>query len=454
MRSIALDIGTTKICALAVDEDDGAVLEILSADNAFLPSSFPWERIQDPEYTLGIAEELCSSLIKKHSPVRGIGVSGQMHGILYVNPEGKAVSPLYTWQDMCGAQPYRDGKRYADYLKQFSSAPLSAGYGLATHFYRCRAAAVPAGASGICTIGDYIAMSLCAVHTPCIHATNAAGLGFFDLSGLSFDLPAMESAGLDPSVLPRISGEYEVVGETRGGIPMCAAIGDNQASFLGSVRDTDSSILVNIGTGSQISLVTGRAEKAGGLEPRPFFEGTFLLVGASLAGGRAYAFLEAFFRGVLSMAGVSAGRPLYQAMDALTDQPPADPLEVNTMFAGSRRDASLRGWIKNISEDNFTPAALVRGFLDSMARELHDMFLLAPEKNAYQRLVGSGNGFRKNQPLRRIVSEKFNMPVSMTRYQEEAAYGAALFALIGTGRFSGISEARRMVQYQEDERRE
>ena len=452
MRAIALDIGTTKICALALDEDEGRVLEILSSDNAFLPSPFPWERIQDPEHILGIVEGMCSALIKKHSPVRGIGISAQMHGILYVSSVGKAFSPLYTWQDMCGARIYRNGKSYADHLKEKSSGPLAAGYGLATYFYHHCNGKVPTEASALCTIGDYIVMSLCALPAPRIHATNATGLGFFDFSGCSFDLPALEAAGLTPSILPRISGEYEVLGETRMGIPVCAAIGDNQASFLGAVRETDSSILINIGTGSQISLVTRSAGKISGLESRPFFEGRSLLVGASLAGGRAYAFLEHFFQEVLKMAGMPAGS-LYPVMDncALANQPSPCPLEVNTMFAGSREDASVRGWIKNISEDNFTPAALIRGFLDSMAGELYRMFLSAPDRNTYQRLIGSGNGLRKNQPLRLIVSEQFGMPIEMPRYQEEAAYGAALFALIGTGRFSGITEARQMIQYMEPE---
>jgi sedoheptulokinase len=451
MRVIALDIGTTSICALAVDEDSGAVLEILSAANSFLPSPHPWERIQDPERILGIAEGMCSALTKKHAPIRGIGVTGQMHGILYVNPSGRAVSPLYTWQDMCGALPCRDGKTYTDYLNEQPPGNAAGGYGLVTHFYRGCTHTIPAGASGICTIGDYITLSFCEAHKPLIHTTNAAGLGFFDLPCRSFDVHNMEKAGIDPSFLPRISGEYDIAGETQSGVPVCVAIGDNQAGFLGSVRDVDSSILINMGTGSQISLISRGDETAGGLELRPFFEHRYLWAGASLSGGRAYALLEDFFQGVLRMAGTSSDQPLYPVMDncALTDHPSACSLEVNTMFAGSREDSSARGWIKNISEDNFTPASMIKGFLHGMARELYEMFLPVPERHTYKHLIGSGNGLRKNLPLRRIISEKFNMPVNMPRYEEEAAYGAALFALICTGRFSGITEAQGIIHYQE-----
>jgi sedoheptulokinase len=452
VRVITLDIGTTKICALAVDEDSGAVLEILSADNSFLSCPHSWERIQDPEYILGIVEGMCTTLIKKYAPIRGIGISGQMHGILYINPSGRAVSPLYTWQDMRGAQTYRNGKTYTDHLNEVQPGHIAAGYGMATHFYHRCTNTIPSGASGFCTIGDYIVLSLCGAHKPLIHATNAAGLGFFDPASRSFDVYNMERAGIDPSFLPRISGEYEIADETQSGIPVCTAIGDNQASFLGAVRDADSSILVNVGTGSQISLVNHGTEKAEGLELRPFFEDRFLLVGASLSGGRTYALLEEFFQGVLKMAGKSSDCSLYPVMDnCALMEPPAYPLEINTLFAGSRENFSSRGWIKNIREDNFTPAFMIRGFLDGMARELYDMFLTVPGKEKYLHLIGSGNGLRKNLPFRRIIAEKFHIPIGIPLYQEEAAYGAALFALICAGRFSGITEAQAMIRYQEVE---
>lgn len=61
-------------------------------------------------------------------------------------------------------------------------------------------------------------------------------------------------------------------------------MGDNQASFLGSVRQARQTLLVNVGTGAQISLYAERPFQAPGAESRPFLGSSWLLVGSTLCG--------------------------------------------------------------------------------------------------------------------------------------------------------------------------
>jgi sedoheptulokinase len=435
-----------------MDEDTGVVLEILSSRNAFLPQDHPWERMQDPLRIYELSETMISKLIKKYSPVRCIGISGQMHGILYIDSAGKALSPLYTWQDQRSALPFREGKSYTEYLASLSRGSIAPGYGLATYFYHASTGSVPSGTAAICTIGDYLAMGLCRSSKAVIHTTNACGFGFFDVPGRVFDTAALEAGGIDPSILPDISAGSETLGETPEGIPVSVAIGDNQASFLGALGDSGSDILINIGTGSQISFVCGNIKNYRGLELRPFFEDRFLLVGASLCGGRAYALLENFFREVLKMAGYSHESPLYPFMDSLVSAGEnKNPLLVNTLFEGTREDPSLRGWIQNISESNFTPANLAAGFLEGIACELYRLYQPVLEYKKHERLVGSGNGVRKNRPLQQILSKKFCMPLEVPLYTEEAASGAAFFALLCTGYLKDISQTRNLIRYKKTE---
>ena len=458
MAVLAFDIGTTKICAIVVDEKSGAILECRSEKNAFLPAANSCDRRQNPEKIFAVVEELASGLLNKYRFFRCIGVTGQMHGILYLDSSGRAVSPLFTWQDSSASLAMENGETYSLYLKKISPGPISPGYGLATCFFHLKNNQIPKHAARICTIGDYVAMRLCASRAPVMHATNAGGMGFFNLRSLSFDEKSLELAGLDPSLLPETVAAAEVIGETPGGIPVCVSIGDNQAGFLGSVQDSGESILVNIGTGSQISFLGSISVKPDFLEARPFFDGHFLLVGASLCGGRAYAMLESFFRQVLLMAGSGGDCSLYEKMDAAADsaidaalQKMGEPIPgVNTLFAGSRSDPSARGCIQNITENNFTPANLAAGFLNGMAQELYDFYAPVKEENdvIHKSLVGGGNGIRKSRPLRRILSEKFNMLLKIPLCQEEAAYGAALFALTGAGYFKNVSQAQRLVRYQ------
>ena len=101
--------------------------------------------------------------------------------------------------------------------------------------------------------------------------------------------------------------------------------------------------------------------------------------------------------------------------------------KVYPAFCGTRADAAIRGRIENLSEENFTPAALTAGLLLGMAEELYAMFLRMPGSDVTQ-LIASGNGVRKNTALVKALEQVFGMPVRIPAHQEEAAFGAALFA--------------------------
>ena len=107
-----------------------------------------------------------------------------------------------------------------------------------------------------CNIQNYITMKLANNKMPVTHISNAAGFGFYSIEKLDFDSIAIEKILCDRKRIPRVTAEAEIIG-TDGGIPVTVAIGDNQASFLGSVSD-ENSVLVNIGTGSQVSVLTDK----------------------------------------------------------------------------------------------------------------------------------------------------------------------------------------------------
>ncbi|MDG0810161.1 FGGY family carbohydrate kinase [Cohnella rhizosphaerae] len=350
--ALGLDIGTTSLCATAVDIRDGTVVRTLVRPNlAAIPGEATDERLQDPDR---IVDELRAMLEEWRDLLPGtaaIGISAQMHGILYVDGRGRAVSPLYTWQDGRGDRPAANaeteaaengaaptgrkaaggkpgavatksgqaasdakgsgpdakesgpgakesgpganesgsgpeesgpgakesgpgvkraqaaadsgGATYREQLEALSGYSVPSGYGLLTHDVLRRTGAVPAAAAKLCTVGDYAAMRLAGRALPLIDATQAAGLGLFDLRSRSFDAAAAARAGIDASLLPELAGaagaragaregadpackapdrdfalaarDGAIAGRTADGIPVAVAIGDNQASYLGTV---------------------------------------------------------------------------------------------------------------------------------------------------------------------------------------------------------------------------
>ena len=97
---LGLDIGTTTISAAVVEPVSRRTAAVYTVQNHYnLPAIHPYERCQDPDRIFSKVKRLLDFLFKRFPSVTAIGVTGQMHGILYADAEGNALTPLYTWQD-------------------------------------------------------------------------------------------------------------------------------------------------------------------------------------------------------------------------------------------------------------------------------------------------------------------------------------------------------------------
>lgn len=437
MKVIGIDIGTTTISIVAVNANTRELIESKTIpNNSFICTEHVWERLQDISCIVNRAKALLDELLVRHPDIDLIGLTGQMHGILYLDAAGNDISPLYTWQDGRGNLPEFDGKTLAEKLSEKYRISAASGYGLVTHLYQSRKRQIPPRAASLCTIADYLGMVLTGQKKPLMHVSMAASLGFFDVRTNSFDTEMLKNAGVDLSLLPAVTDDIAVLGTYRS-VPVTVAIGDNQAGFLGACGTDKQALLINMGTGGQISVLSDSYMEAEGIEARPFLKGNYLLVGASLCGGRAYAILENFFRAYL-LAATGEEKPQYDVMERLAQKGLAssDPLTVVTAFGGTRACPELRGSVSNIGESNFTPEALVIGVLQGMAQELFGLYckIRSDSRIRPAQLIASGNGLRKNKILQEICSRTFQAPLALAPYEEEAAYGAAMACIPASGR--------------------
>ena len=447
--AIGIDIGTTTISAAVIDLENRAQVEVFSVPhNSYIDRSIFSE--QSVSVIMDKAERVLDLIYKSYTGIVSIGVTGQMHGILYLNSEGEAVSNLINWQDKRGDIPIKDSMTACQRIKHITGENIATGYGIATHYYNLLKGLVPQNAVGFCSIMDYFAMRLCHIKKPITHTSVAASFGLFDVKKECFMLDKLALLGIDEDFLPKVVASNEIVGRWND-IPICIAIGDNQASFLGSVKNNRESVLVNIGTGSQISAV-GEIENLGeGIEYRPFMNGELLICGSALCGGSAYAMIEEFFRSYTAFAGLG-DLSQYGVINALAERAYAsgeNTLSVDTSFCGMRTDPMRRGSIENIERNNFTPSALVLGVINGMCYELYKLYLEAKLKKSH--IVASGGAIRKNNILRRVLEDKFGMAVSVNSVKEEAATGAALFSAYSIGMIEYKDGFGDYIEYAEKE---
>lgn len=432
--TLGIDTGTTSVSIAAINEAHELVTSRTVNHNAFIKGDFPESKVQDAKRILDIVMAGLESITQEYGSPSAIGFTGQMHGVLYLDNNGDPVSPLYTWEDPSANIPVNGESSL--HILHSHGIKCSAGYGVSTHFYLQRAGKIPSDAVRLSTISDYIAMKLCGKNSPVLSSEMAAGLGGFDVRKREFMTDRLESAGVDVSYLPENVKGYCVVGETEAGVPVVCSMGDNQASFMGSVYNSTGSVynqentlLLNVGTGSQVSFMTREfVETDGDIELRPYGD-DYLLAGAALCGGRAYAMLEGFYREI-------CGRSCYDVMshhaeEFLRTQGLTQAWNVDTRFQGTRSNPSITGSITGITSDNFAPGAFTVGVIRGIITELYDMYTAMKKltgRNAAA-IVGSGNGLRKNEIMRRIAGEIFGLEVRVPKYEEEAARGCAICAM-------------------------
>jgi sugar (pentulose or hexulose) kinase len=474
---LGIDVGTTTITALALDAANGAVLAVCTAPNA-AETTAPADKIRgNSEWDVrSMARTACECLRQvaerlgeRRQEVVGIGITGQQHGIVVVDRALAPLTPFINWQDRrAEAIDPATGKTYVQRAaeRMGPDAPsrtgcrLAAGYAAVTLYWMKEKGVLPPNGTA-CFVMDYLGAFLTG-QPPVTDPTCAASSGVLNLPAGDWDSDLLEALELPPSLFPTVRPSGERLGELTTesaqatglplGVPVFVGIGDNQASFLGSVADRADSVLVNVGTGGQVAAFVDHFVYDPALETRPFPGGGFLLVCAGLSGGRVYALLERFFRQVgTDLLGQTASSALYPIMNRLAAQVPAgaDGLRCEPFFSGTRADPNLRASWTGMSAENFTPGHLTRALLEGMARAFRRGYESVRRHGSgpRHRLIGAGNGMRENPLLANLVAREFDLPLFHPLHREEAAFGAALVAAVGSGACPDWAAAGRLIRY-------
>jgi sugar (pentulose or hexulose) kinase len=473
---LGVDVGTTSITAVVLDRGSQQVIahevvennaEVTSAEDRARGRS-EWDIGKMTQTALrAMAAAACAS-----SPgIAAIGVTGQQHGMVPLDAAGQPVGPFIGWQDGRCQEPLEDGHTTIEQMLarggegfEHSGCVPATGYMASTLFWLAERALVPERAVA-CFAPDYVVSRLCDTR-PVTDPTNAAGAGVYHVAEGRWNTELIGALGLRESQFPPVRPSCEVAGHLCAdasqltglpeGIPVAVGCGDNQASFAGSVADHADSVLVNIGTGGQISAFVEEPMRGLNLDLRPFLQNGFLVVGAGLCGGRSYRALREFMRRVgEDVFGLAEMPQLYDRLTELAEHVPpgADGLRCEPIFAGTRREPGRRARWEGMSEASFTPGHMARALLEGLAEQFELLYQEMLDAGVERRgtLVGSGNGIRRNRLLREILAQRFGLPLHIARHTEEAAVGAALTAAVAVGECPDIGGASRaFISYAQD----
>jgi len=401
----------------------------------------PGRAEQDVNVLLSVARSVILDLPEQlRAAVEAVGVTGQMHGVAVLDENNQPVTPLITWQDKRCLE-----NDFLNDLRLRTGYNISSGFGCATLAWLTAKDLLPTSATSASTIHDLLVAQLCGLDKPLTDPTDAASWGLFDLYTLNWDFNPVKAAGLRAELLPEVvpcsrkAGTIcKAMAEEYGipaGIPVAAALGDNQASLLATLSSPEEELALTLGTGGQLSAVLPTTHELRPLEAgskyeyRPFPGLKFAVVASSLCGGSAWSWLvDTVEKWLQDLNFTSPPRDkLYEHLNNL-GLGATDTLEVHPYFLAERYDASLSGSIHGIGLSNFDlgtlSRSLARGIIENLKNMLPDYAL-----QQRRRVVGSGNALRRTPLLQLMVGDVFNLPLNIEDLREEAACGAALNAV-------------------------
>jgi sedoheptulokinase len=470
--TIGLDLGTTTVTAVLWDVAREQVRHQAQRRNdAAIRALQPTRAEQDPQRLRALALEALAALVAgspHHGDVLGIGLTGQMHGLLAVDGENRPLTSFVSWQDRRTAEPDGAGgttlqrlqARLGDLPWQGNGCKIAHGYGAATWYWLLDQQQMPAGVERFCPLTGWLAGQLTG-QPAASDPTLAASWGLYDQVQAAWNTDYVRRLGLEARQLPPIRPAGEQLGGLDAevarrvglpsGTPVHNGLGDNQAAFLGAclpfwVPDSapagvgayrdglDAIIFLNLGTGGQVCWLAPRFEPpTQTVETRPLFRGLYLRVGASLCGGAAYAWLMDTVRSWLAEFGREMDEEaVYRRLNALaTREEGTAGLRVQPTFLGKRGDPGVRaGRIEGITLDNLRLGPLARATLVGMVDELRDLYRAEGQSagQGHERVVAAGGAVYKNPVLLDVIAGRFGCPAASPPWRETAAVGAAALA--------------------------
>ncbi len=437
---VGLDVGTTGVKAIAV-APDGRVVAVAERGYPLATPRAGWSE-QDPEdwwrATLSALDAL--------GPVEigGIGLSGQMHGLVALDASDRVVRPAILWNDQRTAAECAEIEERVGLERLIALTGNRALTGFTAPkllWVRRHEPEVFGRIARIMLPKDYVRLRL--TGTWATDVADASGTLLFDVARRGWSDDVLDALELPGAWLPPAFESPEVTGVTIAcdgvpeGIPVAAGAGDCAAAALGVGIDRPGPLSIVMGT----SGVVFAALPAFASDPQARVHafchavpGQWHAMGVMLSAAGSLQWLRDRIAPETGFADLVA--------EAEAWGPGVDGLLFAPYLAGERTphaDPSARAAFTGL-ELRHDRGALVRAVLEGVAFGLRDSLeLVRALGGPAERARASGGGARGL--WLRIVASVLGLPIELTAVEEGSAYGAALLGGVAGGVFADVPEA-------------
>jgi xylulokinase len=433
---VGVDVGTTGVTAIAI-EPDGEV--VARSERAYaLSTPRPGWSEQSPEDWWQAAEVALED-VSAGRDVAGIGLSGQMHGLVALGAGDKVLRPAILWNDQRTAQECAEIERTIglERLIELTGNRALPGFTAPKLLWlRKHEPETYAQIERVCLPKDYVRLRL--TGSWAIDVADASGTLLLDVGGRRWSEAVVDSLDVPLEWLPPVLESPAVSGETNDGTPVAAGAGDQAAAAIGVGVDRPGPASVVLGTSGVVFTALP------GYRPEPearvhvfchAVPGSWHAMGVMLSAAGSLQWLRD---------AIAPGVP-FQALltEAAGWEPGAEGLLFLPYLQGERTphaDPDARGALVGL-QLRHDRGALVRAVLEGVAFGLRDCLeLLRGLGVEITSARASGGGARSDEWLR-ICASVLGLPIARTVTDEGSAFGAALLGGVAGGVFPDVGEA-------------
>jgi xylulokinase len=458
---LGIDIGTTGTKAVLIDAS-GAVLAEHTTEYPMVTPRPGWAE-QNPEdwWQAAVASirQVLSQSGTKPQDVTGIGLTGQMHGLVLLDEQSRVLRPCIMWNDQRTAKQCDDisSRVGLEKLIRITGKPALTGFTAGKILWvRENEPEVYAEARHVQLPKDYVRLRLTGEYA--IDVADASGTNLLDTCRRAWSEEIAGLLDIPMGWLPGVHECHEVVGRITAeaatetglapGTPVVAGAGDQAAQSIGTGIADEGIVSVTIGTSGVVFAATnsylpdqtGRMHAYCHAAP-----GRWHLMGVTLSAGGSLRWYRDTFCEAEKQSAVVSGRDAYDILTEAASRVPAgsEGLLFLPYLSGERcpyPDPNARGVFLGLSLRHSKPH-LGRAVIEGVTFSLRDCLeLLCKHNLSCGRIRVSGGGSRS--PLwRQVMADVFGSEIVTVNVSQGAAYGAALLAGVGTGIYNTVQEA-------------
>ncbi|MBN1293789.1 MAG: xylulokinase [Candidatus Latescibacteria bacterium] len=451
---VGIDLGTSSVRAGIYNSENGSRLSMAARGYPInTPSSNRSE--QNPEDWW---KAVCEALLEaqntagiKGSEITGISFDGQMHGGVLLDGSGHPVCPAIIWPDSRGAGEIDElTDLIGDTLleKQVKNRLFPGTFTSTLYWLRKHDMPVWRSIRRILPPKDYIRYRMTGLYNT--EPSDASATLLFDLNSRDWSIDILKKLDIPIEFMPYVVNSDECIGETEGieeetgipnGIPVVIGGADQACAAFGNGLLDEGTTLITIGTGGQVCTPLASPKTSPGLCLNTFChlpESRWYLMGATLSAGLSLRWFRETFCPETTFEQLDREA---SAIDTNSDllflpylpgkrSPDLNP-GAHGVFSGIRLHHSRGHFARAIMEGVIFDLKESFDVMEGMGITAHN-------------LIASGGGARSRFWMQ-LLADIFGRPIKISSQNEQACFGTALVAGIGTGIYKNYWEAVKLA---------